>query len=607
MSIEAYANLTSVTQGNSITFYLPPNSNYDIKITKAWDDITPVWEDTGSTSNNYSTNSNYYIIGCGWDEGYTWEVPSNIQSGPYIASFTDHASIEESNPNQVLFFVKPSNPGVNASILFMSAVNTAQAYNGAGGKSLYDHNSNGQRSYKVSFNRPMLSNDFFRWELSFIKWLFDQDYSVEFCTNVDIHSASDSNFLNNYKLLLSVGHDEYWSWEMRDNVENFVSQGGNVAFFTANTCWWQVRYEPQEDIDNRLLVCYKEQYDDVTHTYNPNEDPYLELSYPDIRKTTSNWRRPPADRPENDMTGEGFIFGAFNPEPKPDAEYEVILNKHWLFKGTGLVYQNTFGLYTESIEYQTIGYETDGVEFTSSDPLFPLVTGAENIPKDFMILASSHLTGWEQSGWAIMGIFRKPGGGFVFNGGSTDWSVGLLPYLNEDVWTPHCEITKNVLDILGNDFEPQAFILDNADFEDWDGNNPISWYSEGNGTITEATGYSEEGSSIKIEASGSNGMWVSQNYIPCRTNRRYQVKCYAKPDDSYSEGDITIRLQTTDNYSDFAVATYPGDTTNWQLIENPSTDGVINDSEDRVRPVRVKIQVATGVTAYFDKVVVEEV
>ena len=35
--------------------------------------------------------------------------------------------------------------------------------------------------------------------------------------------------------MLSVGHDEYWSWEMRDAVEGFVAAGGNVAFFSGNT------------------------------------------------------------------------------------------------------------------------------------------------------------------------------------------------------------------------------------------------------------------------------------------------------------------------------------------------------------------------------------
>ena len=43
--------------------------------------------------------------------------------------------------------------------------------------------------------------------------------------------------------MLSVGHDEYWSWEMRDAVEGFVAAGGNVAFFSGNDASWQVRFD----------------------------------------------------------------------------------------------------------------------------------------------------------------------------------------------------------------------------------------------------------------------------------------------------------------------------------------------------------------------------
>ena len=59
--------------------------------------------------------------------------------------------------------------------------------------------------------------------------------------------------LESYRLVLSVGHDEYWSSPMRDHLESFIANGGNVAFFSGNTCWWQVRSED----DDRAIICYK--------------------------------------------------------------------------------------------------------------------------------------------------------------------------------------------------------------------------------------------------------------------------------------------------------------------------------------------------------------
>ena len=56
--------------------------------------------------------------------------------------------------------------------------------------------------------------------------------------------------------MLSVGHDEYWSAPMRDHLEEFIGDGGNVAFFSGNTCCWQVRSED----DGRALTCWKQSY-----------------------------------------------------------------------------------------------------------------------------------------------------------------------------------------------------------------------------------------------------------------------------------------------------------------------------------------------------------
>ena len=48
---------------------------------------------------------------------------------------------------------------------------------------------------------------------------------------------------------------------MRDAVEAFIAGGGNAAFFSGNTCWWQVRFE-----DDWAMVCFK---------YRADEDPVV--------------------------------------------------------------------------------------------------------------------------------------------------------------------------------------------------------------------------------------------------------------------------------------------------------------------------------------------
>lgn len=587
MSIEAYVNSTSVVQGSNITFYISPNSSFDITIAAAWDEFNIVHNDSGSTG-NYPTNSEPWENGCGWENyynGYSWQVPANLKSGPYIASFTETASGAASGYNKVLFFVKSANPGINSKILFASAVNTEQAYNSWGGKSLYDYNStNNQRAQRVSFNRPT-RQDIFDFELPLIKWLFNNTrYEVDFCTNVDIHA--DPTILTPYKLFLSVGHDEYWSAEMRDNIDNFIGSinAGNLAFFSGNVCWWKINYYDQT-WQNRQIECLKEESDNWINT----------------------------NRPETLMTGVSFYFGAYYPGSRPPTPYMASLNKHWLFKDTGINPGDTFGLYNNGTQ-SVVGYETDGAAYINRNKKFPYPTGEKQAPMDFMILARANCTGWAvpeggysgpdgHSGWATIGIFRKRNGGFGFTVGTTDWAYGLQEDVNVD------KLTRNVLDTLGTAFEAQKFLIQNPDFETWQGSGPqneipVGWYKEGAGSILKAMpGYNS--SNCLFINSEPGQTWVSQYYIPVRTNRQYKVKCMAKGSDPTGgpQNTITIRLQTTDDYTEFAIASYTG-TTEWEEISAIGT--IVDQTNDILRPVRVKIQVSTGYSAYFDEIVIEE-
>ena len=76
--------------------------------------------------------------------------------------------------------------------------------------------------------------------------------SSGYATNADLEQHPD--VLDGCRLLLSVGHDEYWTWGMRDTVEAFVAGGGNVAFLSGNTCYWQVR------IEGDVMVGYKHRH-----------------------------------------------------------------------------------------------------------------------------------------------------------------------------------------------------------------------------------------------------------------------------------------------------------------------------------------------------------
>lgn len=66
-------------------------------------------------------------------------------------------------------------------------------------------------------------------------------YQADYCTDVDL-DRDGAELLTPHQLLVSVGHDEYWSDAMRAAVDRFVAAGGNAAFFGGNTCWWRVAF-----------------------------------------------------------------------------------------------------------------------------------------------------------------------------------------------------------------------------------------------------------------------------------------------------------------------------------------------------------------------------
>ena len=54
------------------------------------------------------------------------------------------------------------------------------------------------------------------------------------------------SIISAYRCLVMVGHDEYWSWQMRDAIDAYVDQGGRIARFAGNFMW-QIRLEQEGD------------------------------------------------------------------------------------------------------------------------------------------------------------------------------------------------------------------------------------------------------------------------------------------------------------------------------------------------------------------------
>src|SRR5947209_5839406 len=208
--------------------------------------------------------------------------------------YTDQLSYR---PGEVdmFFIVQPAEPGKTTPILLQLSTNTYNAYNNWGGGSLYAfHGRANLQGHRVSFNRP-LEGQFRQWELPFVAWSERNGYTIDYCANSDLEFHPE--LLDHYKLVLTVGHDEYWSAPMRDHLEDFIGRGGNIAFLSGNTCCWQVRSED----GGRALTCWKQAF---------TEDPVYKTD--DHRLLSTLWSHYLVKRPENSLTGVGFLFGGYH-------------------------------------------------------------------------------------------------------------------------------------------------------------------------------------------------------------------------------------------------------------------------------------------------------
>jgi hypothetical protein len=376
--------------------------------------------------------------------GHPFRIPEDWPSGVYVAMFVEGdgkgrprapARLDRGRPDgrsaKALFVVR--SPAPRAPILYKVPLFTYAAYNAEGDPrgSLYTWPGR-----KVTLHRPgngtggtpwdadvidvydtsSPRQTFAHWDAKFIRWLEENGYAADYATDLDIH-RNEGDLLSRYPLLLSVGHDEYWSDAMRDHVERFVARGGNVAFFSGNVSYWRVTLEDGDtalSIDKRIPPGERVARDQYVRT-----------------------------RPENTLTGVAYrnAGGQWNGPRPSNGGYVVRRPDHWIFAGTGLGAGAVFGE-AEAV----VGYECDGAAFTTGPRGLPVTTGTDCSPLDFDILATASVAGWEGANAgadsaATMGLYAH--GGIVFTAATVDWAR-VLETGNAAV----DRITRNVLDAL---------------------------------------------------------------------------------------------------------------------------------------------------------------
>ncbi|MBY0460956.1 MAG: hypothetical protein K2V38_26855, partial [Gemmataceae bacterium] len=237
---EGYPDQLSYAPGDEVKLHISA-TRCDLELFRVGAERKSVWKQVGVDTKVHEVPKNASSHGCDWPVAASFKIPADWPSGYYECRISTQPPGQKEAVGTLFFVVRPKEPGKNAKILLQLATNTYNAYTNWGGYSLYAyHGRHKVQGRRVSFHRPQ-SSLFGRWEEPFVKWAEKAGYALDFATNLDLEARPD--LLKGYKLVLSVGHDEYWSSPMRDALEKYIGKGGNVAFFSGNTCCWQVRTE----------------------------------------------------------------------------------------------------------------------------------------------------------------------------------------------------------------------------------------------------------------------------------------------------------------------------------------------------------------------------
>jgi hypothetical protein len=436
-TIQGFATDISVNQGGTIYFKIStPAKAYSINIyrmgyyqglgARKIASVTPSVS-LPQTQPACVSNTTVGLADCGnWAVSASWQVPSNAASGIYFAHLIRS---DTGGDSHIVFVVR--NDSSTSAILYKTSDESWQAYNEYGNGSLYGPDATYfdllNRSYKVSYNRPVLtrgnqqeSNTWvFGAEYPMIEFLEQNGFDISYSTGID--AARNGSLFLNHKIIMDSGHDEYISGPERATIQAARDAGVNLAFFSGNEMFWKTRWENSIDGNStpyRTLVCYKETL------------AFAKLDPQDPPTWTGTWRdptfSPPADggQPENALTGTLFRVNG-GPDDPGDLTVQVPQadGQMRLWRNTAIAQLAPGATYT--LVEGSLGFEWDVDADNGSRP-----PGAFELSTSNYVMTQSLLLdygGTYGAGPAThhMMEYRAPSGALVFGSGTVNYAWGL--------------------------------------------------------------------------------------------------------------------------------------------------------------------------------------
>lgn len=374
------------------------------------------------------------MVSCdNWSRSLTFKISSSFFQGDFLLKLVG------SQGQQAYVLLTIWDPKSTSAYLFMSRSLTEEGWNLFGGYSYYQGEGAcppGSSTYPpcnrarvVSFDRPFAdgngASDFLSNEYPLLRFMEQHGLDVSYVTDITVNDHP--GILLRHRALLSLGHDETWTYPEREGAQVALSHGVNIAFLSAAAIVRHARLQASKLGPEREEVDYRDS----------TEDPLNGKGNP-LEVTGNTWSSPPTSWPTNDFIGEvysGFVYPGVGAKP-----FVVWDPSAWIFKGTGLKKRSTIpGVIASDIDH-----------LYAPMPANIEVLGHSPLPVSVTFTTQGEWSGSTYSDMTYYTDEKSKGG--VFDSGTVNWINSLSPCPGASFSCPAPlveKITANLLWLFG--------------------------------------------------------------------------------------------------------------------------------------------------------------
>ncbi len=443
--IEGFADTTYASEGQSVGLYVSTSAPRFRVVAyrmgwyqgKGGHEVWASPEVPGTEQPPCPLTQGINMVSCdNWSKSLTIPITEAFMQGDYLLKLVGSGGQQSYVPLTVW------DPASTAAYLVMARSLTEEGWNTFGGYSYYQGEGPctlGQtssyppcnRARVVSFDRPYDtgngSSDFLTNEFPLVSFMERHGLDAAYVTDVTVDEHPQ--ILLRHRAILSLGHDETWTWPELQGAETALAHGVNIVFFGAAALVRHSRLQPSPLGPDREEVDYRDE----------TEDP-LDGTGNAMEVTGNTFSSPPADLPPTELTGEtyaGYLDAGVEPVP-----FVVENASAWIFKGTGLA----------------DGSSIPGVIVSDIDHLDP----SEPTPSNIEVLGHSPVSlseaytnqgQWGNDTYSDMTYYSDPtSGGGVLDTGTVNWIFAMGSCVPSQPGCPAAtleKITANLLWLFG--------------------------------------------------------------------------------------------------------------------------------------------------------------